>query len=79
MNLKEELQESNKAREGVSMYLDQARESLIRAAENQETSLLFYEYDELLIDNLRAEGLTVSKTLGSIKRADYIRATWKNY
>ena len=76
MNLKEELQESNKAREGVSMYLDQARESLIRAAENQETSLLFYEYDELLIINLKSEGLTVTETLTGFIASDYIRVTW---
>ena len=76
MNLKEQLQEINQNQAHVSMFFDCAKDKLLRAAENQESSYVFYEYDELLIDNLKAQGLTVIGVLGAVCAADYIRVTW---
>jgi len=79
MNLKEELQEIHREQVKLSMFFNAAKANLIRAAENEETSLIFYLYDALLIDNLKAEGLTVIGVMGAVSADDYILVTWKNY
>jgi hypothetical protein len=76
MNLKEQLQEINKRQVHVSMFFTSTKDKLLRAAENQQTSLMFYLYDRLLITNLEAEGLTVRETLGAVGSEDYIRVIW---
>ncbi len=76
MNLKEELQEIHREQVKLSIFFNAAKANLIRAAENEETSLIFYLYDALLIDNLKAEGLTVIGVMGAVGADDYILVTW---